>query len=833
MSTKTEQPGTILSLTMPPAVSPFASPSFETLPMKKVAALLMSALLVAGCNDNDHVDNGGKEGNTDSGSGEVIEPPAVVIPAPESDTAVTFTIHPYLQQPSADHMAVLFESEESKLTVWARPAGSQGEFQIAEPVAVDQTTLYSASLTGLKADTLYEYYVVAGEGGITAVSPRYAFKTYPEAGRTPEAFNVIAISDTQNNNTLGALSDLVSKGIVAHVCANEAEQCASNIAAITISGDIVNNGESLLQWRRDFFDQLKAITPYVPLVAVPGNHDYYGNPELSNYRHFFQQPENGSMGYEEQWYFLDYGNLRMIGLDSYPISKNHGKFQAEILGIQRQWLREQLAATETDNNVDYVVSMFHHPCLSELWLSGESIGSCEMVAEMEDFTRRSGKMSGHFFGHTHAYSRGQSMDTNHLWLNAATAAGYREKINDDNYYNKDTRDYDTFAISQSEFGFNLLTFNQQQDPSISLTRYSAEVASKGEGLASLKETFTVSDTLTMKRASVDAPQVLEGNGNVAFNNMKLAITHPQSNGVYEVQWQLSKDPSFEQDVFDIWGNKTRRHNIWPMQDGTIQGMPVDTQAGVDLTRIDLADFSGKVMMGGDESYKWQKRASEYSHDSYRDPFNGSSAPVLTLFPGETWYWRARVRDEHLSWSEWSDKATLAIAAGSTSSLNMENAGAELNALTGWSVDMGYWRVASDMDDILASEGTYYFSARPNNNAAGGDPYDEMSQIIDVSGFNDAISQSAAFVRLTFSSNGWGDGDHAVVTLQPQDSQGATVGEPIVVKTLSRKQQWLDNEAVGLLPTGTDNLKLTVRAVKLSGNMADVHLDNFRVSLTTP
>ena len=808
-----------LQLTVPKANT------FKRRLIYKSALLLTASVMVAGCNDN--MTNAGGDDN---------KQPAI-ISAPKADTEVSFTIHPYLQHPTSDRMSVLFESDNAALNVWARPAGSQGEFQIVEAFSLNQSSLHSSTLTGLNADTLYEYFVVSGEpstgGGIIAVSPRYTFKSYPELGQAPESFNVIAISDTQNNSTLGVLSDLVGKGIVTHVCDDQPEQCASNIAAITISGDIVNNGNSLLQWRRDFFDQLKNITPYVPLVAVPGNHDYYGNPELSNYKHFFQQPENGSVGYEEQWYTLDYGNLRMIGLDSYPISKNHGDFQADILGIQRQWLREKLVETEVDNNIDFVVSMFHHPCLSELWLSGESIGSCEIVAEMEDFTRRSGKMSGHFFGHTHAYSRGQSMDINHLWLNAATAAGYREQINNENYYNEDTRDYDTFAISRSEFGFNLLTFSNLQSPSISLTRYSAEVASKGDGLASLKDNFTISDTITMKRETVESPQILEGDGNLRFNNLKLAITHPEPESIYEVQWQFGQDSNFEQDVFDIWGNKTRRHNIWPIQDGTIEGKPTDTQANVDLTRIDLADFSSKVKMGGDEVYKWQKRPSEHSHYSYRDPFKGSSAPVLTIFPGETWYWRARVRDKHLSWSDWSSHATLSIAAGTTSSLEIKNAGAEQNALTDWSIDMGYWRVASDMDDILASEGTYYFSARPNDSAAGDAPYDEMHQQIDVSQFGDAISNASAFIKLRFSSNGWGDGDHAVVTLQPQNSIGDAVGEAIVVKTASRKQQWLVNEAVGLLPEDTVSLKLSARAVKQSGSMSDVHLDDFQVTLTTP
>ncbi|MCM0148776.1 metallophosphoesterase family protein [Photobacterium galatheae] len=792
-------------------------------------AVLLTALTVSGCNVSEEITPEDKKGVADVGK---------IVAVPASDTAIQFSIFPYLQQPTAHSMAVLFETDDPSPSVWTRPAGSKGDFRVAQSVRVDKTNLYSATVAGLDADTPYEYFVVSsaqGKNNVSAVSDRYVFKTYPAAGATNAPFRVVAISDTQNNSTLGALNDIISKGIIPTVCQSQPESCASAIAAITISGDIVNSGDSLLQWRRDFFDQMKAISPYVPLVAVPGNHDYYGNTELTNYRHFFQQPDNGSAGYDEQWYWLDYGNLRLVGLNSYPISKSHGKFNAETLGIQRQWLRELLVDTQADHDVDYVLSMFHHPCLSELWLSGESIGSCEMVAEMEDFSRTTGKLTGHLFGHTHAYSRGQSMETNHLWLNAATAAGYREKINDDNYYKNDTRDYGTFAISQSEFGFNLLTFNQDSTPSMQLTRYSATVASKGGGYASLEETFTVSDTLTMKAspAVVDAPQVLEGQGTFALNQLNLAISHPDPDSIYEVQWQLSQDSLFSQHVFDIWGNQTRAQNIWPTQDGTIQGTPVDTQAGVDLTKISLADFSGQLKMGNDETYKWQKRDSEHSHDSFRDPFYGSAAPVLTLFPGETWYWRARVRNVHLSWSDWSETATLSIDAGVTTTLPVQNGGAEAQDLSGWTVEQGYWRVLDEIDNITAAEGQYYFSARPNDTAAGGAAYDDLSQMVDVSAYSSSIDQSFTFIRLSFRSNGWGDGDYAVVSLQAIDGRGNTLGQPSVVKTESKKQQWQQYDSTLLLPADTRAVKLTLRAVKKAGSMSDVHLDNIQLSLTTP
>ena len=67
---------------------------------------------------------------------------------------------------------------------------------------------------------------------------------------------------------------------------------------------------------------------------------------------------------------------------------------------------------------------------------------------MENFTEECGKPSIHFFGHTHGYSRGQSHDHNHLWVNVATAGGAID------YWGEwPQADYDEFTVTQDEWGF--------------------------------------------------------------------------------------------------------------------------------------------------------------------------------------------------------------------------------------------------------------------------------------------------------------------------------------------------------------------------------------------
>jgi Calcineurin-like phosphoesterase len=588
----------------------------------------------------------------------VATAPKEAVQAPIGEQEPSFTIYPYLQLPSHTSMTVMFETADIHTKVWARPEGSQAAFQKVPAQAINtDAVLKQATLTKLDANTRYEYFILSVSPNKTkSVSKKYVFKTYPAPGTSVGAFNLLAISDTQNNETLGALSDVINKGVIPTRCGGVASHCADSIIGITISGDIVNKGGEVHQWRLEFFDQLKDITPYVPLVPVPGNHDYASATDLSNYLHFFQLPVNGSAGFEEQWYSVDYANLRLIGLNSYPISKNHGNFQSEILNTQRKWLKGVLANTASDQGIDYTLGMFHHPCLSELWLSGESNGSCELVAEFEDFSKSSGKISGHLFGHTHAYSRGQSMDTYHLWLNAATASGYRERMNKDEYYNNEIRDYDNFELSHSAFGFNILSFNPTSDVAMKLQRYRATVKTKADGYVELEDTFTVFDALTIKpEQGLSKPNIISTNRVNSIESLVLKFEHSAVENIHEVQWQLSRAEAFgKKNTFDVWGNDTRQRNIWTKQDGTIEGALYDTQDGVDITRLDIADLSGHYLMGGQEYLKWQKRESEHSHSSFRDPYHGERPPVLNITPGQQWYWRVRVRDSQLNWSGWSD-----------------------------------------------------------------------------------------------------------------------------------------------------------------------------------
>ena len=81
------------------------------------------------------------------------------------------------------------------------------------------------------------------------------------------------------------------------------------------------------------------------------------------------------------------------------------------------------------------------------------------------FTTDCGKPSIHFFGHTHGYSRGNSRDHKHLWINAATAGGAI-----DNWGEFPNFDYDEFSVTQDEYGFVAVEVTNDDDPRMVIKR---------------------------------------------------------------------------------------------------------------------------------------------------------------------------------------------------------------------------------------------------------------------------------------------------------------------------------------------------------------------------
>lgn len=799
-------------------------------------ALSASALILTGCNDSSETDSPPVSGgNTDT---EIPDKP-VQVPAPQSDLSPNFIVRPYLQNPGSDTMTVMFETQEKQPEVWARAFGSSDEFhKVSAEVHSGDGLVFRSQLQSLTSDTLYEYYVLTHDGdGNPQVTEPFAFKTWPDAGDNVTEAKFIAISDTQFDREIYevVLNNVVTDGFMTAECDSaEPETCAENIAAITISGDVVQTGGNRSHWRDQLFGRMAEITPYVPLITVPGNHDYYSNAELQLYRTYMSPPDNGSVGYENHWYFLDYLDLRLIGLDSYPVSGAHGSFNRETLAVQRQWLRETLKDAEIQSK-QFVMGMFHHGCLSELWNVGESIGSCEMVTELEQYSEKTGAITGHFFGHTHAYSRGQSLDTPHLWLNAASASGYIEPLDDAGHQNNQISDYDTFEVSRSEFGYSVLTYRFGENAAVTLQRKKGGYDGDTD--------FDIVDEVTFAASpNSNLPQATNGTGELPATDIELAIQVGAPEQTHAVHWQISEGNEFNGTVFDIWGNDTRRQNLFYDEPALVGGDEylgydaIDTQEGSDIFRLDLSSMLTRktIRPGADDYYRWNKRfSSQNTHTSSYDEYNGQPRPTLNLKPGTTYHWRARVRDNTMNWSAWSDTYSFSLEGTRTANL-LVNGDAEAGDLTSWTLTNGLISAitAANNGGFGAFEGDYYFAGR---GFGQGQPTecctDIASQLVDVAEYSTEIDAGKAYVEMSARMTTWAGDDKPELRVelldasdQPIDWAGSTA------RTTSSVKNWKTVTVDGFLPKGVRSVRIYIGGERMAGSDNDVYFDNLSLNL---
>lgn len=352
----------------------------------------------------------------------------------DNSRKATLWVRPYLQDATPNSMNILWEtsSEEESIVEWGlTPKLGNKTSGSAFDINYTDARIHEVQLTGLNKLTMYYYRVKTGK----LVSDIYQFKTPPFAA-DQQAFNLVAMSDMQiDRSNPNKFSEIINQGVLSYLKKEFDGEVPENLALIMIPGDLVEDGTQYHQWKNHFFDPAHELFSKVPVYPVLGNHER----NSTFYFKYFSLPKNGSPEYEEHWWYKDYGNIRIIGLDSNEGYRNKS---------QLNWLEEVLLQTSANDSIDFVFAQLHHPHKSELWLDGEEDFTGEVVNRLEQFSSQTGKPSIHFFGHTHGYARGQSRDHKHLWINVATAGG-----NIDYWGEFAQRNYDEFTVTQDEYGF--------------------------------------------------------------------------------------------------------------------------------------------------------------------------------------------------------------------------------------------------------------------------------------------------------------------------------------------------------------------------------------------
>ncbi len=184
---------------------------------------------------------------------------------------------------------------------------------------------FTASLTGLKPGTTYEYAI----GEKADWNEAHAFST----AATDNSYSFIWFGDTHYSPKFGEILHL-------------AYEKHPDAAFYSIVGDLVSDGLFRNQWD-DLFEYTRGVGDKIPLMAVPGNHDNRAGLGAQLFRDQFSYPLNAPEGVPtEQTYSFTYKNTLFLMIDA-----------TSPMEPQTPWIEKQLA----ESKATWKIAMFHFP----------------------------------------------------------------------------------------------------------------------------------------------------------------------------------------------------------------------------------------------------------------------------------------------------------------------------------------------------------------------------------------------------------------------------------------------------------------------------------------
>jgi len=725
----------------------------------------------AGGPDADAGDGGpdiGPDADSDTGDdvGDVGDVPIIrtcsdgdLEPAPGIDGPwSSFHVHPFLQQNEQDSVYVVWELEDA--AGGGLPGTVEWGCTDALPNVVSATVRrggpdswrYEAQVRSLDARTRYRYRVRVGD----RVSTPHWFQT-----RTPAALEAdqqfVVMSDMQPTpGEVATWTDVVTDGVIGWLRAQDYR--VDDVDAVILPGDLTANGGVYDEWAERFFAGVGPLGASAALWPVPGNHEYYGGD--THFFDYFILPTNGSPDHPEHWWFTDFGNVRLIGLDS------NGPYRGDL---QIDWLIRTLDDACDDTAIDFVFAQLHHPHRSELWLAGETGWSGRVIEALEDFTTDCGKPSVHFFGHTHAYSRGASRDHRHVAMNVATAGG-----NIDYFGEYASADYTEFSRSDDAYGFVVVETSAGDDPILRFTR-----VSRGDESVPLDNVVFDAFSLRLHNTPPDPPSLPELDAPVSPECPTLPIgawSDPDGDAFGASRIQVAADcDDFTAPLADVWW---QAENVW---DG------VDTLASMDATR--------------------------------------PLVPARLAADG-TYCYRAKVRDAHLGWSEWSAPRAFETASSALGPDRLQNGDAE-DGTAGWDGDIE----SIESGDCAAGpsfEGGRHFAV--GGVCSGESAFGQATQVVDLTDAAAAIDAGRTRWRLTGWLRDWAGDDTPSMRFELLDADGAVLATSATAA--SNDATWTPYDVTLVAPAGTRAARIVLEGTRAAGSDNDSYFDGLAFAQVT-
>lgn len=673
-------------------------------------------------------------------------------------SAQTILIQPYLQDAEPTSIIIKWETDvNTQSTIQYGVTSSLGQTANGTVITtLGGKILHSVQLTNLSPATRYFYKAITGNWQ----SSIFDFVTPPN--RNSEAsFNIVLMSDMQKDGSNPSIfQNLINTSLLPYVDAHYGSPLSEHLQMAVLPGDVVDAGNTYLQWKNDFFNPGEVLWRSVPCYPAIGNHE----ANSQNYFDYYTLPANGTPGYLEHWYYKDYSNVRVLSINS----NSPYRIQAQL-----NWVDSILNLSCADTLIDFVFAEMHHPYKSELWLPGEASYTGDVVERLEAFSENCGKPTVHFFGHTHAYSRGESRDHNHLWVNVATSGG-----NIDYWGEYANVDYDEYVISQDEYGFVMVEVTAGPNPKFVLKRLSFGDEYNPGG-------STEADMVTIRKNNAPPATPLPlyplPSDTVSAYCLTLkadGFSDPDGDEMGAAQWQISTDSiNFTNPVYETW----KQYANWFNE--------VNLQANDDLT------------------------------DQLVNNLQGDS----------TLYWRVRYRDKSLAWSAWSPPTRLVTDPLTDLTSNLiVNPGAE-NGIANWTTTTGVLESLNPLEcaGIDPNSGSKYFAVGA---LCVEYPFASAYQDINISTHAALIDDGEVLVNYGAYMADYANTDEPSFALMFLNSGGQVISGTDT--TRYRQSEWMLKQKTVLVPVGTRTIRYIIMGTRFAGTDNDSYLDDIFCKLQT-
>ncbi|MBT4980677.1 MAG: metallophosphoesterase family protein [Gemmatimonadetes bacterium] len=332
-----------------------------------------------------------------------------------------FRVFPYIQNPTTASMSILwFSNDDTPGRLTYRKKGTSNDTTIVSTPIRTDALAYLASenethfggqappspfrhrvrLNDLIPATAYAYEVTQGASHFAAT-----FTTAPTA-KQPIRFIAYADCETEPESTgkhVKWVSDLRPSSVLdSTYFLDQTMGYGENLAVIAarrpdfiaIAGDLVESGGEQRDWDEFWLhntnaDGRQSIAGQIPILATPGNHEYYAGPgkgynqpdserAITRFRTYFEFPDNQADDARQKgrYYRVDYGPITLIALDVANNSPNQSKRDTNFMLVgekdpeggrapafgpgsrQYAWLEKQLADAQHKSKFTFV--FFHH-----------------------------------------------------------------------------------------------------------------------------------------------------------------------------------------------------------------------------------------------------------------------------------------------------------------------------------------------------------------------------------------------------------------------------------------------------------------------------------------